>query len=333
MRRNAPDIVPDFSTPETFAEGVNELMPYFSGLAINSISLGMLKRLSIRAVRDASYREFEIPKKSGGMRRIVAPSGLLKATQRCIAHMLGYVYFVPETTMGFVAERSVKTNAEKHVGRRYVLNTDLSDFFTSIGISQVRRALTCHGIPGEVANLIAALCCRTGEDGRQCLPQGAPTSPVLSNIVCTGMDVRLFGLSRRFGLTYTRYADDITFSSDHSVYGKDGEFWKEFRNIISQTGFSFNPKKTRLQTRKVRQEVTGLTVGDKVNVSRKYLKNLRAQLHNMLLCGTTEAELKSVSGKINFVAMVRGKDDHRVLRLRSDWTMARFQASKTEDRV
>lgn len=324
MKLDIPDFSPDFSTPEAFARSVNEIIPLVADIAINSITLGRLEHFARRAVRDASYREFEIPKKNGGMRKIVAPSGMLKAIQRCIAYMLGYIYFVPETTMGFVQGRSIRDNAEQHVGKRYVLNTDLSDFFPSIGIAQVRRALVCHGIPGDVARLIAALCCRTGEDGRQCLPQGAPTSPVLSNMVCAKMDIRLFGLSKRFGLTYTRYADDITFSSDHNVYSKGGEFWNEFRDIVSQAGFTFNEKKTRLQTPKVRQEVTGLTVENKVNVSRKYLKNLRAELHNMCLYGTNEKDLQSVAGKVNFVAMVRGKDDYRVQMLKQDCLLAKL---------
>lgn len=318
QRRYIPEIIPDFSTTETFAGSVDSIMPYVSDMAINSITLGRLKHFARKSVRDALYREFDIPKKSGGTRRIVVPSGILKGIQRSIAFMLQYVYFAPEPAMGFVQGRSIKTNAEKHAGKRYVLNTDLSDFFPSIGTSQVRRALVLHGISAEVAKLIASLCCWTDDDGKQKLPQGAPTSPVLSNMVCTRMDVRLFGLSKRFGLTYTRYADDITFSSNHSVYAKDGEFWKEFRDIIAQSGFSFNGKKTRLVTRKVRQEVTGLTVGEKVNVSRKYLKNLRAELHNMTEYGTTVSEWRKAAGKVNFVAMVRGKDDYRVNELQRE---------------
>lgn len=213
---------------------------------------------------------------------------------------------------GFVMGRSVVTNAENHLHRNYVLNFDLKDFFPSVTASRVASGLKRQGISERVAWFITRLCTRTVLDDdipEEVLPQGAPTSPILSNIACDMMDLRLEGLADRFGLHYTRYADDITFSSHHSVYAKDSIFWKELEDIISANGFRINPAKTRLQKKGSRQEVTGLTVGDKVNVSRKWLKNLRAQIFQMEMHGASKLEFRRVMGKIAFLSMVRDNDD------------------------
>lgn len=144
----------------------------------------------------------------------------------------------------------------------------------------------------KIANLIASICCFQMEVDRidkntgqwvkvekNVLPQGAPSSPVLTNIICTKLDRRLSGVAKRFGLNYTRYADDITFSSSHNVYHKDGEFVKEINRIIIDQGFSIKESKTRLQKEGYRQEVTGLLVGEKVNVQKRYVKQIRMWLY------------------------------------------------------
>ena len=122
----------------------------------------------------------------------------------------------------------------------------------------------------------------TGQWGRvikNVLPQGAPTSPVLTNVICAKLDRRLSGVAKRFGLNYSRYADDITFSSSHNVYQVDGEFLLEIERVINDQGFTIKDSKTRLQKEGYRQEVTGLLVGDKVNVSKRYIKQIRMWLY------------------------------------------------------
>jgi retron-type reverse transcriptase len=123
------------------------------------------------------------------------------------------------------------------------------------------------------------------------LPQGAPTSPILTNIVCYKLDRRLTGLAKRFGLNYTRYADDITFSSSHNVYGKNGEFLNELNRIIVDQGFTIKESKTRLQKEGFRQEVTGLLVGDKVNVQKRYIKQIRMWLYYWETYGIAKSQL------------------------------------------
>lgn len=171
----------------------------------------------------------------------------------------------------------------------YVFNLDLKDFFPSIEQARVwkRLQLAPFNFPVAIANIIAGMCCMKevvqAEDGSQTvryvLPQGAPTSPIITNMICDNLDRRLAGVAKRFGLNYTRYADDITFSSMHNVYHENGEFRKEVRRIIEDQKFTVNDKKTRLQKKGSRQEVTGIIVSDKINVTRDYVRDIRNILY------------------------------------------------------
>lgn len=267
--------------------------------------------------RNRQYHQFEIPKKSGGTRQIIAPVGDFKIIQKALAHLLAMVSSPDEHAHGFIEKRSVITNAQQHIGKTYVLNLDLKDFFPSVYFHRIVHALQKY-FSRDVSVFIAKLCTwtETGDDlPEDVLPQGAPTSPVLSNIVCEAMDARLGGLAKRFGLTYTRYADDMTFSSYHSVYASDSDFWTELHSIIEDSGFRINEKKTRLLKKGTRQEVTGITVGNRLNVSRKWMKRLRAQIFQYEMYGGSVDEYRSLMGKIAFLKMVRGWDDDRARRL------------------
>jgi hypothetical protein len=202
---------------------------------------------------------------------------------------------------------------------------------------------------GILANLIASLCCtemdveRKSETGdwnivrKNVIPQGAPTSPVITNIICRKLDHRLTGVAKRFGLRYSRYADDITFSSMHNVYQENGDFLTEMHRIITEQGFHIQQRKTRLQKDGFRKEVTGLLVHDKVNVPRKFVKELRMWLYmwekygiekasNIFISdyvrkhGVIEGNIHMpniIKGKLNYLSMVKGKDDPTVLALLS----------------
>ena len=191
-------------------------------------------------------------------------------------------------------------------------------------------------------NMISSICCteieveRKNEDGewekvkRNVLPQGAPTSPVVTNIVCQRLDYLLYGVSKRFGLKYSRYADDITFSSMHNIYQSESDFLKELHRIIAEQGFHFNEKKTRLQKQGFRQEVTGLLVNEKVNVQGRYIKQLRMWLYYWERYGYERAysfflkqyfadkgHIKKgkpdmanvIAGKLDFLKMVKGEEN------------------------
>ena len=322
----SPKVMVKDITVESFPTTVHELQYEIERIAVelkdwavyNPGQKEFLMEAWEKRYRQHFYREFSIPKKSGGLRTITAPSGYLKGAQRAIAVLLKSVYTAPESVHGFTDARSVKTNAEPHVGKRYVFNTDLKDYFPSITWKMVYDALLTHGIEKDVAKYICTVCTITvdGDDlPEDVLPQGSPASPILSNMVCLRMDVRLEWLARRHGLTYTRYADDMTFSSQYSAYARGGDFQKEFREVISRYGFTLNEEKTRVQKCGSCQEVTGITVCEKPNVSRKYVKNLRAELFHMEMHGFCKEQYKSVRGKIAFVGMIRGIDDPLFLKL------------------
>ena len=201
----------------------------------------------------------------------------------------------------------------------------------------------------DIANIIASLCCtemeveRRTEDGkwefvkRNVLPQGAPTSPVITNIVCQKLDFLLSAVAKRFGLKYSRYADDITFSSMHNVYQPESEFLKELHRIISEQNFHIKESKTRLQKDGYRKEVTGLLVNEKANVQQRYIKQLRMWLYYWERYGyerasgfflqqyiTDKGHIKKgkpdmanvISGKLDYLKMVKGGDNELYLKLK-----------------
>lgn len=299
------------------------------------------------------YRQFKIKKKSGGFRQITTPRNrsftmLLQA----VNEILKALYTPSDYAMGFTEGRSVVTNASIHKGQNYVFNIDLKDFFPSI---EQRRVLKRFGAKPfnfnpEIALLLSGLCSmrvtREISDENKIhdldktfmyvLPQGAPTSPIITNMICDTLDRRLAGLARRFGLRYSRYADDITFSSMHYVYSKNGVFWKELVRIITDQGFTINDAKTRLQKRGSRQEVTGIIVSDKLNVTKKYVHDIRNILYIWEKYGVTAAMAKFlpkykeekghvkkgnpdfinvIDGKLMYLKMVKGEEDSIYVRL------------------
>ena len=231
------------------------------------------------------YTSFEIKKKSGGVRQINAPCRGLKNILYYLNKIFQAIYTPSSAATGFVQGKSVVDNAQCHIGKNYVFNVDLKDFFPSITQPRVWKRLQLKplNISQPIANIMAGLSCMKKKtlDGTisYILPQGAPTSPIITNMICDKLDRRLNGLAARFNLTYTRYADDITFSSDHYVYAENGNFRKELERIITDQGFSINEKKTRLQKKGSHQEVTGVIVNEKANVSHKYVREIRSILY------------------------------------------------------
>ncbi|MCQ2272991.1 MAG: reverse transcriptase family protein [Bacteroidales bacterium] len=271
-----------------------------------------LKKCHNVKYRESLYHSFEIPKKNGGVRQITAPTGKLKEMQKALAIYLSKFYSAPWPVNGFTIGCSVYTNAIAHCGKNYVFNIDLKNFFPSITSDMIKRSLLKRGLQPEVAKYISSISTLEGA-----LTQGSPTSPIVSNLVCFDMDMKLLALSQKYGLRYTRYADDITFSSQHNVYSPEEGFRIELQKIIEDFGFKLNEEKTRIQKRGMRQEVTGLTVGEKVNVSRKYLKNLRSMIFKMEMRGFNDQEFRQAHGKVAYLLMIRGKDDPCAIKLKN----------------
>jgi RNA-directed DNA polymerase len=244
------------------------------------------------------YKTFTIRKKSGADRTIHAPVKGLKSILRALNFVLQCMYEPHHAATGFVMERSIVDNARKHVGQHYVLNLDLKDFFHTFDRNRVKMGFmyepfNLNGDKEPLAFLMACLCTHPfvieGEM-KTVLPQGSPTSPTLTNILCAKLDRRLTGFAKRFGVNYTRYADDITFSSMHDIY-KDKSFNQELSRIIEDDQkLIINPTKTRLQKAGYRQEATGLIVNEKVNVRARYVKQIRMWLYYWEKYGYSKAE-------------------------------------------
>ena len=215
------------------------------------------------------YKKFYIPK-SFGEREILAPNWKLKQIQRNILKRIIHNLRVSNNAHGFVEERSIITNSLNHTKKRVVYKLDIVNFFPSIGKDRIHEIFYRMGLPGFASDYLTELV--TFED---ILPQGAPTSPHISNIVCRKLDFRLSGVAKFFSLKYSRYADDITFSGEEIT----GGMVLLIKKIISEEGFTVNDKKTRVMSSGTRQVVTGMVVNDKVWIGRKKYRILRAFIH------------------------------------------------------
>ncbi|WP_083272951.1 reverse transcriptase domain-containing protein [Alteromonas confluentis] len=289
------------------------------------------------------YRAFDIVKKSGGVREITTPIPSLKVLQRKLKDLIEPFTSHREAAHGFIRKRGVLTNATRHVGKKHVLNTDLEDFFGTINFGRVKRLFESSPfeLSSQVATVLAQIVCYKNR-----LPQGAPTSPIISNMIAFKLDGNLTSLARKAKSTYTRYADDLTFSCHSSMllekngiikFDKDNKAiaGKELVAIIKSNGFEINHQKTRLQSRGSHQGVTGITVNEKPNVSRTFIRKTSSILYAINRWGAEQAEeehfakyrrgysppraqlrrkkkpgdliLKMVKGQVNYNRMIRGE--------------------------
>jgi retron-type reverse transcriptase len=270
------------------------------------------------------YRRFTMPKKRGGERLISAPMPRLKRAQYWVLDNILARMPLHEAAHGFRAGRSILSNAAPHVGRAVVINLDLKDFFPGIGWRRVRGVFRQLGYGEQIATVLALLCTEapTGEveidgarwfvaRGERALPQGAPTSPLLTNLLCRRLDARLSGCAAKLGFGYTRYADDLSFSAD-AAQGRDSAklLWRVHR-IIASEGFTPHPDKQEVMRAHRRQHVTGLVVNRKLSVDRATLRRFRAVLHQAEHQGVQGLHwqgnpnlLDALAGYANFVAMV-----------------------------
>jgi hypothetical protein len=241
------------------------------------------------------YTRFTIPKRDGSPREVCAPKPQLLWVQRKILHEILDRIPTHDAAHGFVRERSTVTNAAPHQGAAFVLKFDLEDFFPTVHYYRVMGLFASLGYfigdgrfesrdeSRQVAPVLARLCVFVndpGEWGTGYMPQGAPTSPAISNLVCRGMDARLDGLAKEVGGVYTRYADDLTFSFPETSPVNVGRFRWWVDQICHQEGFFLNQSKFRVIRRSQRQTVTGIVVNDELRVPRRERRRFRAILHN-----------------------------------------------------
>ena len=256
------------------------------------------------------YTSFEIHKKNGGVRKINAPREELKDIQRKLTeaihrHMKKKSKKKNNISHAFELDKSIITNAEVHRNKRLVLNIDLKDFFGSIHFGRVRGFFNKNNkflLPIEVATVLAQISCFEGK-----LPQGAPCSPIISNLICEILDYRISKISKKYRLDYTRYADDLTFSTnDKNFLGLQNEFYIEITQELIRAGFSINEDKKRLQLKDSRQVVTGIVVNKMLNVNRDFYKETRAMAHQLYKQGEfvingEVASLNQLEGRFAFI--------------------------------
>ena len=298
----------------------------------------------VRPERTAShYSTFEIKQRNGKTRSIHAPKRQLKSIQRQLADSMAPLYLHRQYVHGFRRDKSIKTNALTHIRARSILSIDLVKFFDQITFGRVQGLLRGNpfNLPKAVAQAIASICTRNGV-----LAQGAPTSPIVSNFICRGLDRRLFEIAKKYRVSYTRYADDITFSTRSNglpggicsaVRDVSIESIREINDAIVAEGFSINKEKLRIMSRFDRQSVTGITVNQFANVRRTYIKRIRGIIKGISKYGLEPAAEKILSadwrqnrqhtalyraaqsdaellmprlcGMIEFVRFVKGEDD------------------------
>lgn len=274
--------LPGMSTPADVADALGLTISQLRWLAYHT-----------EAAQRTHYVQFAIRKKSGGVRTLASPHRLLRQAQSSVLHDVLARVPVHDAAHGFVATRSTVSNAQPHVGQDVVVNVDLKDFFPSITFHRVEGVFRSLGYSGAVATVLGLLvteCPRqevryAGQTlwvatGPRCLPQGACTSPAISNAIAWRLDRRLSAIAERIGWSYTRYADDLTFSASGDPAEQVGYVLARLRHIARDEGFELNPSKTRVQRQSARQSVTGVVVNDRVGVPRKTLRRLRAILHN-----------------------------------------------------
>jgi len=273
--------LPLLATPADIAAALELTIPRLRWLAFHSDATTVLH-----------YVRFAVPKRSGGTRQLAAPHASLAAAQDWILQNILSRVPTHAAAHGFVPGRSTVTNALPHVGKPLIINCDLQDFFPTISFGRVGGIFKQLGYSPAVATVLALLCTEAPRQevvyagrpfhvatGPRALPQGASTSPALSNLAARRLDSRLTGICRRLGLAYTRYADDLTFSGDAALNERIGYLLARVRHIAQDEGFALNQGKTRVQRRHTAQTVTGIVVNDRPGVPREVVRRLRAILH------------------------------------------------------
>lgn len=325
---------------ENVSGGLNNLESNFERLKQNNLpvfntieDLSKAMNLSVGKIRFLAfdrktsetdhYIHFKLAKKTGGFRKISAPKPELKAAQIWILENILNKVETHEAAHGFLTGKNIVSNAQIHVGAKTIINFDLENFFPSITYKRVKGVFASLGFSEAVATVFALICTAPETEeieiddktyfvglGERHLPQGSPASPAISNIIARRLDKSLTKIAETLNFKYTRYADDLTFSTENA----DAEISKlmsQIRFVSDKQGFKINENKTRVLRSGRQQEVTGIVVNDKISIDRKTLRKFRAVLHQAenkglenLRWGNSPDVVASLKGYANFVFMV-----------------------------
>lgn len=275
-------------------------LPVIFDLDHLSLLLGLNKEYLASVINSPKnhWRSFRLKKRSGGFRDISVPYPTLLYVQRWIYNNILVKIAVSPYCHGFKPGRSIITNASWHLDKSQLLKIDLADFFPSIGINRVIALFKEIGYTHKVSFYLAAMCCLEGR-----LPQGAPTSPYLSNLIARPLDYRMMKLAKKHNLNYTRYADDMTFSGEEI----NCKFKYGLTEIIQEEGFSINESKTRHYKKVGKRIVTGLNVTDRLCVPRDFKRKIRQEVHYIKKYGLIDHMEKSKCQKKKYCRSLLGR--------------------------
>ncbi|MCT4584449.1 MAG: reverse transcriptase family protein [Peptostreptococcaceae bacterium] len=282
-----------------------------------------------------NYNRYKIAKKKGGFRQIAAPKTKLKKAQRKILDDILVKIPVSKSANGFLKNTSVLTGANTHFTKTQLLiNMDIKDFFPTINFKRVLGMFKSFGYSPYISSLLAILCtyCERTEmkikdeikyirTSNRILPQGAPSSPMITNIICNNLDRRLEGLSKKYEFNYSRYADDLSFSLNNKLDENNSlilEFYKYINKVINEEGFEVNVNKTRFLRQNNSQSITGIIINnEELGVSKKWLKILRATIYNTKKSKNNNEKIsldkiQEIKGKIAWLNMVN-KDRYKTI--------------------
>ena len=270
------------------------------------------------------YHTFSLPKKSGGKRSISAPKKRLKQLQLWLLNTVLQSVTMGDQAHGFIKERSIVTNATPHLNQDIVINIDLKDFFPTISYARVKGLFQKLGYSEQLATIFALISTQAETEevemdgvryyvqkGSRFLPQGSPASPAISNLIAHRLDKKVQGLAAKLNFTYTRYADDLSFSTNKENEKNIRSLLYFVEKIITEEGFAMHPDKTHIMRKGAQQKVTGIVVNEQLNVPREKLHKFRALLHNISVNGWQNQRwgkavhpINAIEGFINFVSMV-----------------------------
>ncbi|WP_340111002.1 reverse transcriptase family protein [Maribellus mangrovi] len=346
-------------TKQDLLELINLAKDVYYGEKTIPIDIKSINYYSNPEICKKRYTSFSVRKKNGGERLINSPVKGLKSILKIMNFIFQCIHEPHKAATGFVRNKSIVDNAKIHINKRFVYNIDIKDFFHSFDRNRVKLAFmnkpfNLRGELEPLAFIISSMCTHpflVNGEMKTVLPQGSPTSPTITNIICQNLDRRLNGLSKRFNMNYSRYADDITFSSNVNNFN-DEDFQKELNRIIEEDqNLILNKNKTRLQGHFYRQEVTGLVVNEKVNLRRRYIKQIRMWIYYWEKYGFEKAEeifkrdyladkgyvkkgipnfINVLDGKLEYCKMVKGMNDSTYQKLKKRFDKLQSQSNEVK---